>query len=82
MNFGKIDITATFYFRICETPGDKQNAGYMAVKLHHVKNPEALCDEVAEQQRQRVCRELGLQLGDVELISYDEYVEETGDEDV
>lgn len=81
MDFGKIDITATFYFRVKNGPFDL-DADYMAVKLHHVKNPEALCDEVAEQQRQRVCKELGLQLGDVELISYNEYAAESGDEDI
>lgn len=27
MNFGKIDITATFFFRICETPGDFKKSG-------------------------------------------------------
>lgn len=82
MNFGKIDITATFYFRVKETPNETENAGYMAVKLHHIKNPEILGVETAEEQRKRVAKEIGLPEENIDLISYDEYVEETGDEDV
>ena len=81
------DISVSLYFRIrnSEWYGGVGSVGYSSVKYKHILNldalPDALTDAMVEEKRLETALLCGVSKADVDVITYEEYENESGEEE-
>ena len=76
------DISVSLYFRIrnSEWYGGVGSVGYSSVKFGHVSNLDAVTDALVKGKRLETAQLCGVSEADVDVITYEEYENEAGEE--